>query len=164
MLTNPFFHWIDLIYSFIIKIGANLKSLFLLYMRVVWGHQFIITGISKLQDIEGTVLFFTKLSIPAPLFHAYEVGIIETVCGVLILIGFASRLAAVPLIFVMLVALGTAHADALADLRFFVDPHILVVERPYPYLITCLLVFIFGPGRISIDAWIKRWADNQPRY
>ncbi len=164
MLTNPFFHWIDVIYSFILKIGSNLQSLFLLFMRITWGHQFILAGVSKLKDIEGTVVFFTKLDIPAPYFHAYEVGIIESVCGILILIGFASRLAALPLVLVMFIAFTTAHMDTLANLKFLQDPHILVLERPYPYLITTLLVFIFGPGRISIDAWIKRWADNQPRY
>lgn len=164
MLTNPFLHWIDVIYSFILKIGSNLQSLFLLYMRITWGHQFIITGISKLRDIEATVAFFTKFGIPTPYFHAYEVGIVESVCGILILIGFASRLAALPLIFVMLTAFSTVHVDVFASLKFLQDPHILVLERPYPYLLTCLILFFFGPGRISIDAWVKRWVDNQPRY
>ena len=164
MLTNPFLHWIDVIYGFILKIGSNLQSLLLLYMRIVWGHQFIIKGIGKLRDIEETVMFFTKLGIPAPYFHAYEVGIVESACGILLFIGFASRLAALPLIFVMLTAFSTAHVDALANLKFLQDPHILVLERPYPYLITTFMVFIFGPGRVSMDAWIKRWVDNQPRY
>jgi uncharacterized membrane protein YphA (DoxX/SURF4 family) len=39
-----------------------------------------------------------------------------------------------------------------------------VSQNPYPFLITTLLVFIFGPGRISLDAWIKRWVSHQPRY
>lgn len=164
MLTNPFLHWIDVIYSFILKIGSNLQSFFLLYMRITWGHQFLLTGVKKLRDIEGTAAFFTQLNIPAPVFHAYEVGIVEAVCGALILVGFASRLAALPLLIVLFTALMTAHADALANLKFIADPHILVIERPYPYLITALMVFIFGPGRVSIDGWIKRWVDNQPRY
>ena len=164
MLTNPFFHWIDVIYSFIQKFGSNLQSLFLFYMRVTWGHQFVMSGVTKLKDIEGTVELFTKFGIPAPYFHAYEVGIIESVCGILILIGFASRLAAIPLIFIMLTAFSTAHIDQLADLKFLKDPHVLSLMRPYPYTITAFMVFIFGPGRISIDAWIKRWVNNQPRY
>ncbi len=133
-------------------------------MRITWGHQFIITGIKKLQDIEGTAALFTKLNIPSPYFHAYEVGAVESICGILLLIGFASRIAVIPLIIVMLTALSTAHAAALANLKFVIDPHLLVIERPYPYLITSIVVFIFGPGRISIDAWLKRWVDNQPRY
>lgn len=164
MLTNPFFHSIDVIYSFILKIGSNLQSLLLLYMRLVWGHQFILTGVDKLKDIAGTAAFFTKLGIPAPIFHAYSIGIIESVCGILVLIGFASRLAAIPLIIVLVTAFGLAHTDALANLKFLADPHILVIEKPYPFLMMTLLVFIFGPGRVSLDAWIKRWADNQPRY
>ncbi len=164
MLENPFLRWIHRIYGFFVKIGSNLQSFLLLYMRLTWGHQLFLIGINKLKDIEGTVQFFTKLNIPSPLFHAYEVGIIEAVGGILLFIGLASRLISIPLIIVMITALSTAHADYLANFRFVIEPHVLVVQHPYPFLITAWMVFVFGPGRVSLDAWIKRWVDRQPRY
>lgn len=164
MLVNPLLRWIDKFYRFILGIGCNLQSLFLLYMRVTWGHQFFLAGIDKLKDIPGTVEMFTKLNIPSPVFHAYQVGILEAVGGILLIIGLASRLITIPLIILLLTALSTAHGEYLAKFRFILDPHILVIQEPYPFLITVLIVFIFGPGRISFDAWIKRWADQQPKY
>jgi len=164
MLRSPFLHWVDLLYSFIIKIGSNLQSVFLLYMRIVWGHQFLIIGLGKLGDIHKVADFYTSLNIPFPLFNAYLVGTIETVGGFLLLIGFASRLAAIPLIIIMLTALSTAHAPNISNFRFLLEPLSLVKQDPYPFLITSILVFVFGPGRVSIDAWLKRWVDRQPRY
>lgn len=164
MLANPFLYWLDRIYSFFILIGSNLQSLFLLYMRVIWGHQLFLSGVRKLSDIAGTAAFFAKIGIPAPEFHAYEVGIIEAVGGFCIFAGLASRILSLPVIFVMLTALSTAHAENLGGFDFLFNPYLLVVQQPYPILITALLVFIFGPGRISVDAWLKRWVNHQPKY
>lgn len=164
MLANPFLYWVDKFYGLFIKAGSNLQSIFLLYMRATWGHQLLLTGVDKLKDIPGTVKIFTTLNIPSPLFHAYEVGIVEAVGGILFMIGFASRITAIPLIILMLTALSTAHAEALKNLNFVADPHTLVIQAPYPFLITAILVLLFGPGRISLDAWIKRWVNHQPKY
>ena len=164
MLTDPLLRWIDRIYGFFVKIGSNIQSFFILYLRITWGHQLFLIGVDKLRNIDALVQLFTKLHIPAPLFHAYEVGILEAVGGILLFIGFASRMITIPLIILMLTALSTAHAENLANFRFVTNPQTLVIQQPYPFLITALVVFVFGPGRISIDAWIKRWIDKQPRY
>jgi putative oxidoreductase len=133
-------------------------------MRLTWGHQLFLTGLDKLKDVTGTVQLFTKLNIPAPLFHTYEVGLLEVVGGIFLMIGFASRLITIPLIALMVTALSVAHAEYLSQFKFVTDPHILVIQEPYPFLFTALIVFIWGPGRVSIDAWIKRWVSHQPRY
>lgn len=164
MFVSPLLNALSKFYGFFLTIGSNLQSLLLLYMRLTWGHQFLLAGLGKLHDIPGTVKFFTTLNIPYPLFHAYEVGIFEAVGGALLILGFASRLITIPLIIIMLTALSTAHAEYLANLKFVTDPQMLVIQKPYPFLITALMVFAFGPGRISLDAWIKRWAGHQPKY
>ncbi|HSX25836.1 MAG TPA: DoxX family protein [Chlamydiales bacterium] len=163
-LTNPFLHRMELFYGFFIKIGSNLQSLFLLYMRLTWGHQFLLAGTTKLGNIDPVIQFFTSLNFVHPDILAYLIGTTEAVCGTLLILGFASRIAAIPLIITMLIALFTAHASKLANFQFILNPHTLVQEQPYPYLITAILVFIFGPGRVSLDAWIKRWVQKQPRY
>lgn len=149
-------------YSLFIRCGSNLQSLFLLYMRLTWGHQFFLFGLQKLGDIDKTAAFFQSLHIPSPLFHAYFVGGVECVGGFLLVIGLASRLIALPLTVILLVALNTAHAQDISNLHFFFEPLLLVKQPPYPFLITTLLMFIFGPGRISFDGWLKRWAQKQP--
>lgn len=164
MLENRFLYWMDKLYGFFVKIGSNLQSLFLLYMRLTWGHQFLLAGVGKLKDIPKTVAAFTKLGIPYPEFHAYEVSLFESIGGILLMIGFASRLISIPLMIIMITALSTAHAANLSNFNFILNPKSLVGENPYPFLITSLMVFIFGPGRISIDAWIKRWVGRQSKY
>jgi putative oxidoreductase len=118
----------------------------------------------KLNNIVETAQFFAKLGIPWPEFHAYFVGYCELIGGSLLVLGFASRLISIPLIVIMLTALSTAHAAKLTNFQFILDPRALVSENPYPFLITVLLVFFFGPGRLSLDALVKRWVSHQPKY
>lgn len=164
MLENRLLYWLDKLYGIIVKVGSNLQSLFLLYMRLTWGHQFLLAGINKLKNVSSTIAFFEKLGIPYSEFHAHLVGGLEAVGGILLILGLFSRLISIPLIVIMITALSTAHAESLSNFSFILDPKSLVSQNPYPFLITTLLVFIFGPGRISLDAWIKRWVSNQPRY
>lgn len=164
MFKYSFLNWISRFYNFFIKTGSNFQSLFIFYMRATWGHQFFILGLAKLGSIEPISKLFSSLAIPAPTLSAYLVAIMEAVCGFMLFIGLGSRIAAIPLIFIMLVALSTAHGANLSGMKFLLEPQSLVKEAPYPFLITSLIVFIFGPGRISVDAWIKRWLDKQQKY
>jgi putative oxidoreductase len=154
----------ETLYGAIVKIGSNLQSLLLLYMRLTWGHQLFFIGLNKLKHIPDTIQLFTQLNIPYPTFHAYEVGLLENIGGFLLIIGFASRLISIPLIILFITALSTAHKEALTHYKFVTEPFSLVLQQPYPFLMTSLMVFFFGPGRISLDAWLKRWVSHQPRY
>jgi putative oxidoreductase len=164
MFKNPLLQLCDRIYNFFIRIGNNLQSLFILYMRLTWGHQFVISGWIKLHGIHETATYFATLDIALPMFNAFLVGLIETLCGFCLLVGFASRIATIPLIVIMLTALSLDHAPDISIFTFLFQPLSLVRETPYPFLITSILVFCFGPGRISLDAWIKKWLEGKPRY
>ncbi len=164
MYRNTALQRLATVYGWLISAGSNLQSLFLLWMRLTWGHQFMWAGLNKLNHIEQTIQYFTSLNIIFPEFHAYLVGYSELIGGACMFVGFASRLVSIPLICMMVGALATAHAPMLADFKFISDPSTLVLEAPYPFLITALLIFIFGPGKISLDAWIKRWVEKQPTY
>ncbi|HEY4255373.1 MAG TPA: DoxX family protein [Chlamydiales bacterium] len=164
MFKNRFLQLIALIYNWLVKGSSNLQSLFLLWMRVTWGHQFFLSGVGKLSHIGEVAQFFTTLHINHPEFHAHLVAWVETVGGICLIAGFASRLVAIPLAIAMITALSTAHASTLSNFRFLTEPSSLVHESPYPFLITSLLILFFGPGRFSVDGWLKRWANRQPKY
>ena len=161
---NPTLQSAVVIYGWIVSLGSNLQSLFLLWMRLTWGHQFILAGLNKLSNIDLTIQFFTSLGIISPEFHAFLVAYLEVIGGILLILGLGSRFIAIPLTMIMITALSTAHAHMLNNFQFLTNPSSLVAEAPYPFLITSLMILVFGPGRISIDAWINRWVHRQPTY
>ncbi len=132
------------------------QSLLLLLLRVVWGWGFVEAGWGKFHSLEKVTGFFTSLGIPAPGFHALLVATVETGCGLLLLMGLFARLAALPLIGTMIVAYFTAESESLHALlsaeymKFF-------EAAPWPFLLACLLVLLFGPGRLSLDALLSRY-------
>lgn len=136
------------------KIGGLLQSPLLLVLRLYWGWSFAQTGWGKLMHLDRTVGYFASLGIPAPKLNAIMAGGTECVGGVLLLLGLGSRLVSVPLTFVMLVAYATADKEAVQAL--FSDPEKFVTASPFLFLLTVVLVFAFGPGRFSLDAWLKR--------
>ena len=163
MFENAFFNTIAKIYQWIISFFSNFQSIFIFLMRITWGYQFFTAGYGKLMNIDHVVGFFTSLGIPAAGFNAYLVASFEMIGGFLLIIGLASRLFSIPLAIIMFTAYSTAHAHVFGDFAFVKNPALLVNEAPFPFLLTSLIVLLFGPGKISIDAYIKRKiAENQP--
>src|SRR5438552_13405415 len=87
----------------------------ILLIRVLVGWVFLSEGIQKFlfPDTLG-VGRFIKIGVPAPHVMAPFVGVVEIVCGSMILVGFLTRLAAIPLLIDMLVALYTTKIVSLA--------------------------------------------------
>ena len=132
------------------------QSALLLAMRLLYGWFFIQTGYGKLTHLDRTAAFFDSLSLPAPGFMAGMVGTTELVGGALLLVGLGTRYAAAILTAVMAVAYLTAHAgEAFASLDAF------TAQEPFPFLVATLLALAFGPGRVSIDGWLRRRAERK---
>ena len=129
--------------------GDRLQSPVLLVLRLYWGWSFFQTGLGKLKHLERTTEFFATLSLPLPKVNAALAGTTEAVGGLLLLVGLCSRLAALPLIFTMVVAYATAERDAVAAL--FSDPEKFTGAAPFLFLLVAVVVFAFGAGRYSVD-------------
>lgn len=69
----------------------------LLSLRIVVGVTFLLHGLDKLGDVSGTEQFFASLAIPAPGLLALFVAVAETVGGLLLIAGLATRLASAAL-------------------------------------------------------------------
>src|SRR5687768_14712684 len=77
-------------------------------IRLMAGAVFLSEGIQKfLFPAEIGSGRFTKIGLPAPEALAAIVGTTEIVCGVLVLAGLLTRLAVIPLIVIMLVAIAS---------------------------------------------------------
>lgn len=136
------------------KAGGLLQSPLLLALRLYWGWSFAQTGWGKLMHLDRTAGYFASLGLPAPKLNAIMAGGTECLGGLLLLLGLASRLVSVPLACVMIVAYATADKEAVQAL--FSDPEQFVTAAPFLFLLTAVLVLAFGPGRFSLDAWLKR--------
>jgi putative oxidoreductase len=134
----------------------GLRWLALLLGRLSVGLVFLSTGWGKIHNIAGVTAFFTKLGIPAPGFHAVFVGYTELLCGLALVVGLCSRLATIPLIVSMIVAILTAK---LSDLHNLFD---LVAFDEFTYIMVMLMIAILGPGSASLDTLIARRIEGAP--
>ena len=132
------------------------QSLLLFFLRFFWGLDFIQTGYGKLHNLEKVTEFFASLGIPAPGFNAALVGTFEFGGGILLLIGLFSRFAAATLTTTLIVAYLTSDLDAVKAL-FTSNYDKFFAADPWPFLLVCLLVLFFGPGKVSLDAVLKKW-------
>ena len=131
--------------------GADrLRDPFLFGLRLIWGAQFALAGLGKLAHPDAAAAAFEGWGFPAPAAHAWLAGGVETVGGLLLLVGLGTRPAALALSVVMLLALGTAHrAELLAATP--ADPTPLFTALPTSYLLAALTLLFVGPGRWSGD-------------
>lgn len=135
-------------------VGSHLQSLFLLIVRLYWGYQFVLTGLGKFFGLGKVAGYFATLQIPFPDFNAYLVASVELICGFLLMVGLFSRLAAIPLLITMAVAYLTASRKALLVLLSDLNPQLFFSEAPFLFGLAALLIFIFGPGKISLDHFL----------
>ena len=150
----------EVAYGWFLKTASSLQSPFLFAIRVYWGWLFLQSGIGKFGHIEKVVAFFTDLGIPAPTLNAYFNASLETVGGILLILGLASRLISVPLLINMIVAYVTADREALTS--FFSESGKFFGADPFPFLLVSLLVLIFGPGKWSVDTMILAYRKKHP--
>lgn len=141
-IVNKVFDWLE-------TKGA-LKNILLFLIRLILVYGFYTPAINKWQNMEGIVEWFTELGIPLPGVNAYLSATTE-IAGVLLLtLGLATRIISIPLIVVMLVAIVTVHLPNgfEAGNNGF--------EIPLYYILLLLTLINFGPGKFSLDYFIKK--------
>jgi putative oxidoreductase len=141
-------------YRVFVNVANHLQSPFLLLVRLYWGWQFSQAGWGKLHRLPKVTEFFSSLGIPAPHLNALFVSNLEVVGGILLAIGLGSRFISVLLAGDMLVAYLASDLDALK--MIFSDPGKFYNADPYTFLFAALIILIFGPGVLSLDALIQK--------
>src|SRR5690606_27893149 len=149
-------------------------SPWIVLVRLAVGLIFLPEGIQKLvfADILGTGRF-AGIGIPWADVTGPFVGLVEIVCGALILIGLFTRLAAVPLVITMIVAIVTTkipiwlghdwlifHVRDLSRYGFWSFMH---ETRTDWAMLTCALYLLaVGGGRGSLDDVLNRRSRRDP--
>ena len=131
-------------------------------IRLAVGGVFCASGLIKFLYPNQGVGRFAKLGIPAPEFLANFVGVVEIAAGLLLVVGLATRLAAIPLVFNMLVAIGTSKLPLLfgpgpepvaAAPKVGLWAFAYQSRLDFTMLLGCLFLLVAGAGAWSLDAW-----------
>ncbi|MGH9643230.1 MAG: DoxX family protein [Terriglobales bacterium] len=122
-----------------------------LLIRLAVGLIFSTQGFLKYIDQTMGVVRFTKIGFPHPYFTAHFVGASEMICGVLVLIGLWTRLAAIPLLIVISTAIATTKIPEL--FRPAQGFWFMVTDARTDFAMLCCLIFLIvsGPGIYSVD-------------
>src|SRR5205085_11177951 len=116
-------------------------------------------GWGKLHHHTDIVEFFTSLGIPFPDLNAWVAASVECFGSALMIIGLATRPIGALITFTMIVAYMSVEDDKtkVFDLLKLKDLDSFFKADPYFYFLTGIMVFCFGPGKISADYLIGRF-------
>src|SRR5713101_3910542 len=132
-------------------IWVNRAAKAILLIRILVGWVFLSEGIQKFLFPEALgVGRFVKIGIPWPLVMAPFVGVVEIVCGTLLLIGLLTRLAAIPLLIDICVALYSTKIVTLAKNRIWSTLH--EARTDVSMLLGLIFLLLVGGGALSLDA------------
>jgi putative oxidoreductase len=129
--------------------STTLPGAGLLLLRGVVGVTFLLHGLDKLAHPSAAEAYFASLGIPEPGLMGPFVGTTETVGGLLLIAGLATRVAGLALASDMLVAFLTVHVG----LGFFVEDG--GAELVFVLGGACAALVVAGAGEISLDAALQ---------
>ena len=126
-----------------------------LLIRLMVGAVFVSEGIQKfLFPANVGAGRFAKIGFPSPELVAPFVGSFEIACGTLLLLGLLTRLAAIPLIVVMVTAIATTKIPILMNDGFWKMAH--EARTDWSMLLGLIFSLLVGAGRWSFDALLSR--------
>jgi uncharacterized membrane protein YphA (DoxX/SURF4 family) len=137
-------------------------------VRAAVGVVFVSEGIQKfLYPAALGAGRFARIGIPAPGVMAPFVGGVETVCGLLVFVGLLTRVAAVPLVIDMLVAIASTKVPILIGRGYWLFSRpsgagrgllgaLHEARTDLSMLLCALFLAAVGAGPLAADAWIGR--------
>jgi putative oxidoreductase len=129
----------------------NTQGIPVVIARILLALMFVLAGFGKLTGLEGTAGYIASKGLPLPMVLAVAAGVVELVAGLLLIIGWQARWAALALAAFTLVASVIFHnywampaAQQMTQQLMFMKNMAVVGGL--------LLVFAFGAGVLSLDA------------
>jgi putative oxidoreductase len=121
-------------------------------IRLAVGLIFFTQGVLKFTDANLGPARFARIGFPHPYFMAHFVGTFEIACGLLVLMGWWTRFAAIPLFVIIVTAIASTKVPELFR------PHqgfwFMVSDARTDFAMLCCLLFLIlcGAGKWSLDA------------
>lgn len=119
----------------------NMTNLALAVLRIGASGMLLTHGIPKIERLFASPVEFPDPLGIGPTFSLILALIGEVVGPLLVLIGYKTKLATIPTILTMTVALLFIHLN---------DP-INIKEKALLYLLLFVVIFLAGPGKYSVD-------------
>jgi uncharacterized membrane protein YphA (DoxX/SURF4 family) len=127
----------------------------ILLLRFLVGWVFLSEGIQKfLFPAALGVGRFAKIGIPAPQFTGPFVGVVEILCGALLIAGLFTTLAVVPLLIDIAVAIATTKIPMLLKQGFWAAMH--EGRTDFCMFVGLIAIALLGAGVLSLDEWWRR--------
>ena len=133
-----------------------------LLIRLAVGCIFLSEGIQKFlfpRDVGAGR--FERIGLPSPELLGPFVGGVEIVCGTLVLLGLLTRLAAVPLVIIMSVAIISTKVPIFVKSGFWKMAH--DSRTDFSMLMASLFLLIVGAGAWSMDARLAKKQSSNAR-
>ena len=124
---------------------SGFNDIALLVGRILIAVLFLVAAYLKFKGLGGTTGYFTKLGVPAPSVVAPLVAAFELAVGVLLLVGFHTRCAALATAAFVVIAALLAHTNVADGNQL---NHLL---KNLAIAGGCLALFVSGPGAYSVD-------------
>ena len=137
--------------SFVSRFGDAI----ILIGRILFGWLLLISGWAKLMNIGGITGYLTSLGVPSPAFWAWPAMIAELVLGSFLILGLATRYAAIGTVVYVLITTAIAH-------RYweFAPPRQIAEYINFLKNISimggALAFLVVGAGRFSLDGVMRR--------
>jgi putative oxidoreductase len=138
------------LYNKLVEGVAKLHDVLQLLFRVILVIGFYGPAMMKVKNLEGVAQWFGSMNYPFPEVSAMLAMSTEVLGVILVTLGLGTRLIAIPMMFIMMVAIFTVHISngfAAGDNGF---------EIPVYYLLMLLSLVVNGPGKFSLDHLLAR--------
>ena len=133
------------------RVATHLQWAGPLVARVVAGYVFMLTGWAKLNNLPHMIELFTEWGIPFPQVMTPVASGVEFLGGMALMAGLCTRVAGGALSVVMIVAVLAAKlvdVDSVETLFGFEEA---------AYFVIFFWLAIYGAGKVSVDAWLRRY-------
>ncbi|MCK4750873.1 MAG: DoxX family protein [Bacteroidales bacterium] len=141
------------LYNKFVEGTEKLRDIPLLLFRLILAIGFYEPAMMKLKNLSGIAEWFGSMNYPLPGVSAFLAMVTEVLGVVLITLGLGTRVIAIPMMFVMLIAIFTVHISngfAAGDNGF---------EIPLYYFLMLFALVVYGPGKISVDSLMGQKSD-----
>ncbi len=138
------------LYKKYIEGTEKLRSVALLLFRLILAYGFYEPAMMKLKSLSGVAEWFGSMNYPLPVVSA-SLAMVTEVAGVLLMVlGLGTRVIAVPMMFIMVIAIFTVHLSngfAAGDNG---------LEIPLYYILMLFALVVYGSGKYSVDYLIGK--------